>query len=979
MSNFGFYAMADQIDTIIARDNPASEIAVVAELLRDVALRRYFFEKVSSPKWLGALDERDYFAHPPDPVRDKTGVPTSFPFWPEALYLARVAPVVPSVVLHIVRRIPENDNVTVHDQLIDVLLALPPKMAATLADKPIAWITIPGESFLAAKIGELVAHIARSGDKTTSIRLARELLRIVRDPKGETIPEPEDPFGSVLHPTPRVDLWQYEELLKQLIPPLVEVAGLDGMGVFADVLDETLTLSRRFPEEVKPHDSSYIWRPAIEEHEQNRVPGVESLLVTAVRDTAESLIRSGQLNVETLVKSLEQRAEDWLIFQRIALHLVRSFADRVPQLVVERLTDFSFLENVDSRHEYALLLRERFKDLSAGQKELILSAINRGPDRKELADSFRKFRGIELTHEELERLVKSWQSTRIAWFDRESLPPVWQEKYDNLAEETGAARKHPEFSSFTTEFIGSQSPQTAEQLADKTVEEITRYLANWKPPTSRFMGPSRDGLGQQLARLVAQSAKRFSADAKRFEDLHPTYVRSFINGLRDAAGKNETFDWNPVLGLFRWILDQPKYEATQKTPHVEEDPDWTATRQAIVHLLDHAIAQSSVTIPFDVHEDICDILCELARDPNPTVEYEARSFGKNSSPSELSLNCVRGAALHALIRYGIWIRKTFEDLPRAQERLARGFDELPKLRAILEERLNPTLEPSLAVRSVYGRWFPWIRLLDTNWAERFARQIFPSAKIERELWEASWTAYLAFCPAYGDVFESLRGQYELAVSRVGEPAKFSGPARNRDENLGAHLLVYYWHGRLDLNSSGLVMSFFARANSDVRTRNLRIIASWLRDPKNPPSPENLERLKALWSWRVDVARADPQMSGKELSAFGWWFGTGQFEDGWAVEHFDIALSLCPWPDANDLVFERLERIADAYPSESLRCVTKLAALTTQGWRIHHHGTRLKAILLKILRSGGEARQQAVELIDDFGRKGHYEYRDLLVM
>ncbi len=881
MSDFGFYEMADRIDAIIARDNPAIDIEVVSELLKDQALRRYFFEKVSSVKWLGPFDKRGYFAHPTEPIRDDKEVPVEFPFWPEAVYLARVAAAVPSEVRDIVQQMPEIDNLTVRDQLIEVLLVLPPKVAATLIDKPMAWITTSRQYFLAEKVGELVVNFARSGDPGNSIKLARELLRIVPDPKTETKPDSGDRFGSILHPGPRMDLWQYENLLKQLIIPLAEVAGVDGMGVFADVLDEALTLSRRSPEEVKPHDSSYIWRPAIEEHPQNRVPGVESLLVTAVRDAAESLIRSGQVSTQTVVQSLERRAQDWLVFQRIALHIVRIFADKVPSLVVERIANLSFLENVDTRHEYAVLLRERFKDLPTDQKNLILSAIDKGPDRKELADSFNRFRQIEITADELERLVKSWQATRVAWFDRESLPPVWQQRYDDAARETGAISEHPEFSSYTTEFVGSLSPQTAEQLEGKTVEEITGYLASWQPTKSTFMGPSRDGLGQQLTRLVAQSPQKFSAEAKRFENLHPTYIRSLVNGLRDAVSKNLAVEWKPVIDLFSWVLEQPRDEESSATAYAEEDPGWMWTRQASADLLDLALKQSAVSIPFDLREEVCDVLCKLARDPNPTPEYESRRKGKSFDPTELSLNCVRGASLHALMHYGLWIRKTLESLPDGQAHVARGFDEMPKLRAILEERLDPTIEPSLAVHSVYGRWFPWIRLIDAEWAEGFATRIFPGLEGERERWEASWGAYLAFCPAYSDVFGSLLEQYELAVNRVGEPSSMYGPTRNRDENLGAHLFVHYWNGKLELSENGLIVRFFAKAGSECRLRDLRMIASWLRDPKNPPTPEILERLKGLWSWRVKVARTDPAGSGRELSAFGWSFATNQFEDGWA--------------------------------------------------------------------------------------------------
>ena len=184
-----------------------------------------------------------------------------------------------------------------------------------------------------------------------------------------------------------------------------------------------------------------------------------------------------------------------------------------------------------------------------------------------------------------------------------------------------------------TEFVGSQSPQTAEQLAGKSIEEITRYLAEWKPePNSIRL--TRNGLGQQLSRLVADEARRFGIEAKRFERLHQTYVQSLIDGLREAVGKHNSFDWGPVFGLFDWVLEQPEGESNFEAHTLTRNSDWTWTRQAMVNLLDHALP-SPVAIPFEFHESVCILLCRLARDPNPTPEFEARSRGNKTSPSDL--------------------------------------------------------------------------------------------------------------------------------------------------------------------------------------------------------------------------------------------------------------------------------------------------------------------------------------------------------
>ena len=80
-------------------------------------------------------------------------------------------------------------------------------------------------------------------------------------------------------------------------------------------------------------------------------------------------------------------------------------------------------------------------------------------------------------------------------------------------------------------------------------------------------------------------------------------------------------------------------------------------------------------------------------------------------PATLSLNTVRGETFHAVVQYALWWRRHVEDGPDAEERLGAGFDGLPEVRDLLEAHLDPENDPSLAVRAVYGQWFPWIHLV----------------------------------------------------------------------------------------------------------------------------------------------------------------------------------------------------------------------------------------------------------------------------
>jgi hypothetical protein len=107
-------------------------------------------------------------------------------------------------------------------------------------------------------------------------------------------------------------------------------------------------------------------------------------------------------------------------------------------------------------------------------------------------------------------------------------------------------------------------------------------------------------------------------------------------------------------------------------------------------------------------------------------------------PATLSINTTRGQAMHAAVRYALWVRRHIEKTPEGKERIAHGFKEMAEVREVLEAHLDPTLDPSLAIRSVYGQWFPWLVLLDPQWASAHVPNIFPQNKPLRDLRDAAW-------------------------------------------------------------------------------------------------------------------------------------------------------------------------------------------------------------------------------------------------
>ena len=237
---------------------------------------------------------------------------------------------------------------------------MPPKHSIRLLHRVKEWARIQYSYVLPEKLGQLIVHLAKGGEIESALELARELLEIMPD-SPEEVESPTAGYSVSRESKAKCEEWDYREILKNNIPELVKASGKPALELLCSLLEEAVSISYPKEDENAQDDHSYIWRPAIEDHEQNLPHGLRDALVTAVRDNAELLLREKITNVEDVVQLLENKL--WKIFHRISLHLLRLFQADATVLVVDRLTNHELFDDAALRHEYALLLGKYFRSL----------------------------------------------------------------------------------------------------------------------------------------------------------------------------------------------------------------------------------------------------------------------------------------------------------------------------------------------------------------------------------------------------------------------------------------------------------------------------------------------------------------------------------------------------------------------------------------------------------------------------------------
>jgi hypothetical protein len=317
------------------------QIDAAAQRCRTPEHAAYFFARLENPQWIKPLERLGLFKDAP-PVQQIDGGRLRYIPWPASKYLARMAKHSPAEVAAIFAKI-NTDNPSVVGDLLDAALEMPADSAAILvpavreaAKARYLWVAFKDAS-------ELCAKLATQGEPDAALALAQSLF------------EPASNRGANKD-SGRDEYW-YKDGLKKILPALVAVR--------AEKLCRGLCAWLRAAVEdkgtVDPEsgaDYSYSWRPAVEEHEQNRDYDFAGAMVGFVRHALEEAVSSDNITLDVALSILGARP--YLIFKRVRLHLINTFADKDPDLARTTMMGRAFFNNYEFKHEYAMLIGKHF-------------------------------------------------------------------------------------------------------------------------------------------------------------------------------------------------------------------------------------------------------------------------------------------------------------------------------------------------------------------------------------------------------------------------------------------------------------------------------------------------------------------------------------------------------------------------------------------------------------------------------------------
>jgi hypothetical protein len=466
--------------------------------------------------------------------------------------------------------------------------------------------------------------------------------------------------------------------------------------------------------------------------------------------------------------------------------------------------------------------------------------------------------GNRATREKITR----WRVSRLFWI-KEELPLAMRSRQEKWA--AGSCDpEHLGLSCWSADVeVDVKSPLNEADFHGMSFAEQVDYLRAWKPETSNWDSPVREGLAGILQAEVKAQPLPFFENANQFAGLDPLYSTALVRGFSEGLGGKTVLNWASFWAFAGWVLAQPDPETEIRdefSGKTQLGRRWQSCRLEIARFLDATLNGTLAPLSPAERASVWPLIDVLRRDSNPSPADEVREDERIMDPLTLSLNTVRGVAVHAVFSFIHWIRSHSP----TEFHGGRNLDDVPEARGVLETLLDRQLEPSLTIRSVFGLNLTRLEYWAETWLRAHLEQVFPVPG-QDEQQRIAWETFIRFSLADSKTLALLHQQYSAAIAAMSPP----GLERRRQHGtlvcLGQNLVMNYCRGILDFEQPGdLLKAFFARSPEPVRTEVMAFVGRSLAQSNGPIPTEILARLLRLWNWLVqrETPAGGPGFHGK---------------------------------------------------------------------------------------------------------------------
>lgn len=430
-----------------------------------------------------------------------------------------------------------------------------------------------------------------------------------------------------------LDSYHLSETLRASARKLGERCAADAVDMLAQRLREYIGS----PEDDK---YSYVWRSAIETHEQDahNNQDLRSILVDGLRDAALGATAASSPDAPAIARSLLQSSYPTLT--RVGIHLCGERYETVGSAFWDCVREDWFID-ASYWHELFWFINKAFGKFSAKERSKFLELVDHVT-----GDWIDESRQIELDESHRRDILHAAHNLGDTEVDR---------RYQALVQRWGPVRDHPDFHSYSVGgWIGDKSPLPSDALAAMSAEELVTFLNSFAPDRRGWDGPSYRGLASSITAAVRVSEDGFASRIGLFGDLPRPYQHGLLRGLKERWSDDKRhIDWPATISLLQTIVSSPTFKedlASDKPEGWEPSVHWVVSDISDLIKSAAATERSLPVNQLAACLQLLSLVLEICRPGSVAAEHS------NDAVSH-SINFPRGRALEAFVHVALALKR----------------------------------------------------------------------------------------------------------------------------------------------------------------------------------------------------------------------------------------------------------------------------------------------------------------------------------
>jgi hypothetical protein len=907
----------------MANDLSLKEQDLLQRVDENPELHPLFFRKVKGLKWFNPLFERGYF----DPEHNRGPTPSeeegyvSIPPWLEIEYLVKT-----------VEEINETENAEYAEKFLDILMAA----TAYAKEKEITnyrtwWqfskiiSKIPSSKIQTKHIDMIDYWLDDTFDRNLVIseigeKWLPELLR-EKDQHGVFLAKrgieilykviiADDP-GEVSKKQAklRLDAYHAKKVTEKLALLSGEKFGKDAVLFFEKQLIRILN-------ETKEDSWSFLWQPAIEDHEQNKYRNdAENILVQAYRDSLEGYLKDQSHEAREWVA--ERLASEYEIIKRIAIYFINTNYPLLNHLTDVLITEKYIKSNY--QHEIWHFFNKHYKDFTEKQKTTLLScidAISREDDDGKI-------------HPGATAYIKATWLAAIKEFGTKEA-----KLYEDNTEIAKSEPEHPDFSSYVSSgWVGNKSPKSVEELQAITIEQLIKELSEFKGG-SGFDEPNVEGLSKTLRQLVKVEPLQIYLNLDRFVGLDLAYIYEVIEAFRELWAEKSQLPWDEVwINLLEFCEAIISRDGFWSAEEKDKGGVFLANQRWIVGSIARLIESGTKS---DDHAFNGSYLNQAEAIIVTLLNNEVGAeFSESSDAVSIAINSSRGQCIEALINL------TLRSCRIADKKINKDHSEVwGKFQKYFEDELSRSGVDNSDYEfiTLVTNYLPNFLYMSKEWVTENLSKIFDQEHYLK--WLCAIQGYSYVSAVYPEIYSHLKdsGDYFIALDdenleeRIKERCiQDIAIARIRipEDNLIKELLIRNKHSEI----SHLIWFLWTLREDNNNNLKDLIFELWPEISKKIDfsSSEGRKLASNLSQWSVFVEEIDS--NNIELLLMVASYADVTYHSSIMLESIAKLSKNQPYK-AQQVWMKMLEGSASDYPEEAIReAFTNILALKAEGLRM----------------------------------------------